>query len=574
MQIRLLGETMIIASIVLLFTFIFCGLYGLVGLHLLCRFTNTSYEQENNDPILIFWLGLMLICWLLLIFSFFINIGLLAFVILACLAVYIVIWQRSTIINFISKLPPLTLWYLPLIGIVILFFFYIISNLTLPMAYYDSGLYHIQNIKWLETYPLVPGLGNLHGRFAFNSSWLPLSAFFGFNYLFGFRFYILNIFIVLLSTLFFIRKINQLLKTKSTSNMLSLVVFLFSILQAYRSVNSTTPDIAINLLIWIVLILFIEKYERNSLEIWDIRSCIIFLLACFAFTIKISSMALFLLPLFMFIYSYKATHHSAWKCILIGSIFLFPWFVQNIIISGTLIYPVAFLQIPWLDWSIPRENITEMARIIHYWAILPFADIELVSSMSLLEWFPKWVNNRSIEELVFLVTNVFGVFFFTIYDGVILIRSKYMDKETLVFLSLDFYIFFALAYWLLSAPDPRFAFGLLVIGFFLFFVRILKPILKSNIVYKSILWISLIFLIFLAQQITTRPRLREFLLFPPEAIIGDTKILKIDETLTIYTPVEGDQCWDAPLPCAHLMFPGVTARGDDLSDGFRTVVKP
>ncbi|EMO63800.1 hypothetical protein LEP1GSC133_1179, partial [Leptospira borgpetersenii serovar Pomona str. 200901868] len=37
-----------------------------------------------------------------------------------------------------------------------------------PFAY-DSGLYHIQSIKWIQEYSVVPGLANLHGRFGFNS---------------------------------------------------------------------------------------------------------------------------------------------------------------------------------------------------------------------------------------------------------------------------------------------------------------------------------------------------------------------------------------------------------------------
>jgi hypothetical protein len=35
----------------------------------------------------------------------------------------------------------------------------------------DSGLYHLNSIRWAVSYPIVPGLGNLHGRLAFNSSY-------------------------------------------------------------------------------------------------------------------------------------------------------------------------------------------------------------------------------------------------------------------------------------------------------------------------------------------------------------------------------------------------------------------
>ena len=47
---------------------------------------------------------------------------------------------------------------------------------TTQPALYDSGLYHLQAIQRAGAYPAVPGLGNLHGRFAFNSSFFLYAA--------------------------------------------------------------------------------------------------------------------------------------------------------------------------------------------------------------------------------------------------------------------------------------------------------------------------------------------------------------------------------------------------------------
>ena len=41
---------------------------------------------------------------------------------------------------------------------------------------YDSDLYHGQSIRWIEEYGVVKGLGNLHERFAYNSSFFAVSA--------------------------------------------------------------------------------------------------------------------------------------------------------------------------------------------------------------------------------------------------------------------------------------------------------------------------------------------------------------------------------------------------------------
>jgi hypothetical protein len=40
-----------------------------------------------------------------------------------------------------------------------------------PALNADSGLYHFTSVRWATSYPIVPGLGNLHYRLAFNSSY-------------------------------------------------------------------------------------------------------------------------------------------------------------------------------------------------------------------------------------------------------------------------------------------------------------------------------------------------------------------------------------------------------------------
>ena len=41
----------------------------------------------------------------------------------------------------------------------------------------DSGIYHFSSIRWANSFPLPPGLGNLHGHLAFNQSYFLFVAF-------------------------------------------------------------------------------------------------------------------------------------------------------------------------------------------------------------------------------------------------------------------------------------------------------------------------------------------------------------------------------------------------------------
>lgn len=64
----------------------------------------------------------------------------------------------------------------------------VIAVMTWTVGYpqhYDTSLYHYQAIKWIEEYGVVPGLGNLHNRFAYNSAFMALQALFSFEWLVG-----------------------------------------------------------------------------------------------------------------------------------------------------------------------------------------------------------------------------------------------------------------------------------------------------------------------------------------------------------------------------------------------------
>jgi hypothetical protein len=40
----------------------------------------------------------------------------------------------------------------------------------------DAGLYNLSTIRWLQSYPTVPGLGDLHPRLAYNASYFLCMA--------------------------------------------------------------------------------------------------------------------------------------------------------------------------------------------------------------------------------------------------------------------------------------------------------------------------------------------------------------------------------------------------------------
>ena len=94
----------------------------------------------------------------------------------AAVAISAHFWRKAepaTLNDLARQWPKLLL----LGALAILVFLPVFNTCTKPACYYDVGLYYLQKIRWLETFPLVPGLGNLLLNLGYNQSAFLVSAF-------------------------------------------------------------------------------------------------------------------------------------------------------------------------------------------------------------------------------------------------------------------------------------------------------------------------------------------------------------------------------------------------------------
>jgi hypothetical protein len=152
-------------------------LYGRLILHLLSR--NFHLDDETSSFALTWLAGMAAISTLATFLSLFIKLALTAQLITLAggLLILIWLWRTSRLKFSLPKWHPLGI----VLGALILLTALEISTHTPGNP--DTGLYHAQTIRWIETFPAVPGLGNLHSRLAYNSSWLTLNALFSFAFL-------------------------------------------------------------------------------------------------------------------------------------------------------------------------------------------------------------------------------------------------------------------------------------------------------------------------------------------------------------------------------------------------------
>ena len=114
-------------------------------------------------------------------FSLFCKVGLLANSIMVSVCVVIILfWKKEigTLLYNVYKQNSIV----KKIGVIVITAIWAYCT-SRGYMHYDSDLYHAQSIRWIEEYGIVEGLGNIHVRFAYNSSFFAISALYSMKFL-------------------------------------------------------------------------------------------------------------------------------------------------------------------------------------------------------------------------------------------------------------------------------------------------------------------------------------------------------------------------------------------------------
>ena len=181
---------------------------------------------------------------------------------------------RSAKSNFILILP-----------ILFILVYWSLRIMKLPTNY-DTAAYHLQTIRWINTYPLIPGLGNLDTHIAFNQSYFELLSLFRFFPLFQHGFAIGPVFLFFLLGVFILERLN----TKYIHiSILAILIYLINH-SAGSTLFSPTPDLAVSFLEIIVFSLFVELFANdNSIHKKNELIFLITTICCYLYSIKLTA---------------------------------------------------------------------------------------------------------------------------------------------------------------------------------------------------------------------------------------------------------------------------------------------
>ncbi|MGV3585966.1 MAG: LIC_10190 family membrane protein [Adhaeribacter sp.] len=492
------------------------------------------------------------------------------------------IYQRKIYLRYLlaglSKIKAHYFAWLIWGGLLLLYVSYLAT--TTPVND-DSGIYHSQSIKWIEQYKVIPGLGNLAGRYAFNSSYFLWSALFSFAALAGQPIFALNSYLVLLFGLITLSYLFRNFREKRNNKIGLFLAALFWLNLYFFNVwlSSPTPDIPAAILVAFIFLLLLQTTEQPATQVNHFYPAAIILLLLTCVTVKLSvAPALSFIFYLGYIGSVKTNRHWLFFLVAAFSWIVLPWLVRNVVLSGYLIFPFPAMDLFAFDWEVPRQLVKDEKDMVHSVAILLSPDWKGILDLKFQEWVPIWFRDHSPAEQVLLAAALFSPVLMAVglLPG---FRRRFspdlFKRHYLIWLN----NYGCVIYWFWLAPSIRFGSTFLFISalypIYLALTTLKTPIftiLHRLVLLTFILWWlnSLRDAVYLARHQQTIFRSR--LILPAKQPEVALKKVKLNNTV-IWMPAQGFMCWNAPLPCTYALPIKVERRGKSLTQGFR-VLRP
>jgi hypothetical protein len=245
---------------------------------------------------------------------------------------------------------------------------------------------------------------------------------------------------------------------------------------------------------------------------------------------------------------------------------LFLWVLHNFLLTGCLIYPVPGTCFAGVPWTPHLASVNAARDVIRAWARAPGDPIE--SSLRGWTWLASWETKMLPERpFIFTLLKAFPVFLAVALALRIAFRTGSGDERAKLaaraLAGVWIVNLIGLAFWFLSAPDPRFGLGfmlgILASSAALIVVPAASYTLDRNHARTLVVVVSGTLLAMLLYHGVFVAKLPENLQAMPWRTMRfpKTRYMENDQNLTLAVPLSGDQCWDVVLLCSPEAFPNL-----------------
>jgi len=258
------------------------------------------------------------------------------------------------------------------------------SNIVLRVCEnYDTGMYHINALRWINTYPVVPGLGNLSDQLGYQQSyflflsWLNIFPYFNHSSQVGNPLLFLA---ALISGLFnLVRILRAEIRPNPTQLVSILIVPVLFLHFGSFNLYGPVPGFAVLVLELLLLVKFSSLLceaagngEKTSLDLLLVLALSTLLLtlkmtqAVFAFTTSLVAL-IFAVTRGRTLAVLPHRKMLFFRCVAISLFILVPSVARQVILTGYPLYPSTLMPFP-VEWRMPEDKLSAQSDFARRWA--------------------------------------------------------------------------------------------------------------------------------------------------------------------------------------------------------------
>jgi hypothetical protein len=432
---------------------------------------------------------------------------------------------------------------------------------------YDTGLYHLQVVRWSTRYSVVPGLANLHTRFGYNNSVHLFGAFTDALWE-GAAAHVANGFLLCVALA---QSFTEIL-TASTPRRRRRQVFCMAMLPFFLvklwttiEVSSLSSDLPLAVFSF-ALVLELLSMPPVSIRRAPLLIVVFLSLGAVASTTKLGGGSLLAVScVFAFFVLRRGTNRRTLALTLtLPCALLLGWLVRGVVMSGWVVYPV-FGRLP-VSWAVPEDVAHVDLANIRSWARIFGKGPEEVFGHGFWHWFSPWLETFRVSHEFVLLVAASALVAWRIAYGSRPSKCAHRGAEWFAVAA----CIAGMAQWFIAAPDLRY-------GGFLFWLLtgaliapLLAPAMQDITQRAIVLMLALVFMVwsgaFSFHQFTP-PKLWGRPIAPPR---NATDLINTGAGTQVYVPTTGDQCFDAELPCSPQRAQRLRRLGD-ISAGYAPI---
>lgn len=445
---------------------------------------------------------------------------------------------------------------------------------TYEIIHPDTLEYHAQSIRLMEQYKAFPGLVHLRYETAMSCMWFAVQAIFRFNFIHPNNYLFVNGCVLCWFCLFVCLKVTTIENSQAdakgkinyqfTAWLLLLIYTALSWTQLRLTAVSASPDFITTLYIWAAFYSFSKTGSGNN----RVYTYLTVFFCCTALSIKLSAIAIALLPLLIVIKLFTQKKIKTALLIIGGSVLTtLPYLIRNIISTGYPLFPSTAFNIFNSDWKLNELQVYRFQHYIKAYARFPVAgydEAEKALQLPVSKWIPLWWNELAMPDQVLLCSILALLLYYLITIKTNIRQQRYTSAVTLL-VALT-----GSGLWMIMAPASRFGTGFLVplcfsVGVSLKNGSFLRNVFeKQKIINIIIVWVSASMILYTGYRLV--------FYFKPLQIVLPAGVKK-----TAYSTVNcqgvkfsvSDSCGFAPTPCIEDSCQNFMLRRTDISDGFK-----